>query len=156
MVTLCHLQDSFLVLLSKGFICRKGSGSFPFRSLTNKQPTCQQNHRRWTKTWKNCQQKRQHNKIPWFCYGNLSTKISTKKPFFPFVQRLVSEGWLPSWCCRPLFSNWAGTMWRHHRGWVVDERFVRDHQIIHLGGIKQSTCMVILRDFPEIVHCLGW
>lgn len=24
------------------------------------------------------------------------------------------------------------------------------------GGIKQSTCMVILRDFPEIVHCLGW
>ena len=32
----------------------------------------------------------------------------------------------------------------------------RDHWITHSGGIKQCKCIVILRDFPEVVHCLNW
>lgn len=69
----------FFVLVSKGFICKTGVGVFRFEAwqissqLTNKiiedrnkkQPT-----------------KRQHNKIPWFCYGKFSTNISNKKPFY--------------------------------------------------------------------------
>ena len=34
--------------------------------------------------------------------------------------------------------------------------FYRDHYITCLAGIKQCKCMVNLRDFPLIVHCLGW
>lgn len=130
MVTPCHLQDSFFVLVSKGFACRKGSGSFPFWSLRNKQPTYQQNHRRWKKHEKNCQQKDNITRFLGLAMEKIQPTYPTRNHSIccqinvTFVQRLVAEGWLPSWCCRPLFSNWAGTMWRRHGGWVVDDRFL--------------------------------
>ena len=34
--------------------------------------------------------------------------------------------------------------------------FVRDHSITFFWGMKQCKSMVILKDFPLILHGLGW
>ena len=57
----------------------------------------------------------------------------------------------------------GGVTWRGTGGWdwihspqgcqEYDQEYDRDHSNNYLGGIK---CMVNLRDFPLIVHCLGW
>ena len=82
--------------------------------------------------------------LPW----KSSTKISNiSNHYSPFSNDFVPEGWLPSWCCRPLFSNWAGTMWRHSG---MSEQFLgRNHEDLLWFPFVRKTHLYMLYWYSE-------